>query len=90
MVGEEGVKELQSMLYVNSLDIATVVTRLSLIVSTLTTSLQWSKLTFDQLLKIIDVDAVRELDNQAILRVHFQKEAHLSNVTEFKEWGKSW
>lgn len=90
LVGDEGVSLLEELLFRNVLDIATTVTKVGSNIDVISSSTEWSRVTRAQLQRIINVDEVRDQDDEAILRVHFQKEAHLSNVTEFKEWGKNW
>lgn len=90
LVGDEGIELLEELLFKNVLDIATTVAKVAANINAISSGVEWSKNTREQLLKIINVDEVREQDDEAILRVHFQKEAHLSNVTEFKDWGKNW
>jgi hypothetical protein len=42
------------------------------------------------LLKITKADSFYEDENSALLRVRFTGNAHLNNLTEFKDWGETW
>lgn len=90
ILGDEGVDSLEGLLFRNVLDIATTVQRIAEKIASLTTAIEWSHNMRTSLSKIIKVEDVTQLEDVALLRVHFQKEAHLNNLTEFKEWGKIW
>ena len=52
--------------------------------------MQWATQVKASLTTIITEDVLREESDGVLMRVHFQKDAHLSNLTEFKDWGKAW
>lgn len=89
-VGSEGVEAIEDVLYRNALDIATVVNKITTVVAEINTGVQWSSQINTLLLHILDVEEVRVAEDGVLMRIHFQKEAHLSNLTEFKDWGKTW
>ena len=89
-VGQEGVDLLEDTLFRNALDIAHAAERVQQSIHKISEGVQWSKQTRELLTKIITTEEVTEIGNAVLLRVHFTREAHLSNLTELKDWGKTW
>lgn len=89
-VGQEGVDLLEDTLFRNALDIAHAAERVQQSIQKISEGVQWSKQTRELLTKIITTEEVTEIGNAVLLRVHFTREAHLSNLTELKDWGKTW
>jgi hypothetical protein len=89
-VGVNGVELVEDTLFKNSLDIATAVQRIQQSVQEINQGIQWSQQERELLSKIINTEEVLEIGEQVLLRVHFTREAHLSNLTELKDWGKAW
>jgi hypothetical protein len=89
-VGEEGVKKLEESLFRNVIDTATASSNVQASTQDIDSGIQWSQQTRDLLTKIINSEEVSEIGESVLLRVHFTGDAHLSNLTEFKDWGKIW
>lgn len=89
-VGTEGVELVEDTLFKNALDIATAAQRIQQCIQEISQGVQWSQQERELLTKIISAEEVSEIGDQVLLRVHFTREAHLSNLTELKDWGKTW
>lgn len=89
-VGPEGVAALEDALFRNAIDIATAAQRVQNSIQKINEGVQWSQQVRDLLSKIITSDEIAEIGDSVLLRVHFSGDAHLSNLTEFKHWGKVW
>lgn len=89
-VGQTGILLLEDILFRNALDIAHAAQRVQVSIQQISEGIQWSNQTRDLLSKIISTDELLEINNSVLLRVHFTREAHLSNLTELKDWGRAW
>ena len=89
-VGTEGIELVEDTLFKNALDIATAAQRIQQAIQEISQGIQWSQQEKELLTKIIETEEVSEIGDQVLLRVHFTREAHLSNLTELKDWGKTW
>ena len=89
-VGAHGVVLVTETLQKNILDIASAASRLQESTNEIANGIQWSEQVRNSLSAIIKEDSLKEIGDKVLLRVHFTKEAHLSNLTEFKYWGKAW
>ncbi len=89
-VGEMGVSRVEDTLYRNALDVANAAQIMAKSVQDLTRGIQWSQQVRTSLATIINEEPVSEMKDGVLLRVHFTRDAHLSNLTEFKDWGKTW
>lgn len=89
-VGEQGATLVEDVLFKNALDVANAAQQINQCVVELNEGIQWSKQQRDLLEKIIDSDSVLEIDGKVLLRVHFSGDAHVENLTELKEWSKTW
>lgn len=90
LLGDIGVSGLEDLLFKNVIDIGTTIKKLSDSIAKLTTGITWSQSTRTSLTSIVKIEEVKNSKDEAIIRVHFQKEAEISNLTDFKNWGKSW
>jgi len=89
-VGHLGIDFVEDTLYRNALDIASAARHFNTAFKQINEGIQWSNQTMEVIGRIINVESVVEPEEAVVLRVHFTKEAHLSNLTEFKFWGKTW
>lgn len=89
-VADEGIKSIEDVLFRNALDIATAVSKITTSIESLSKGVQWATQIKALLADIISEDVIRDTSDGVLMRVHFQKEAHLSNLSEFKDWGKTW
>lgn len=88
-LGEKGIKNLEDILYKNSLDIATAVQKLQQIVTDLGQGIEKNKQLINGLKGCV-AEPVTEVSDEVLLRVCFQGEAAMNNIKDFKEWGASW
>lgn len=89
-IGQDGIDLLEDILFRNALDIAHAAERVQQSIQKINEGIEWSQQTRSLLNKIITTEEVTEIGNAVLLRVHFTREAHLSNLTELKDWGKTW
>lgn len=89
-VGQHGVEALEETLFKNAIDVATAAQKIQQSISDLERGLQWAQQTRTQLSEISSTDEFYEEENTVLLRVRFTGKAHLNNLTEFKDWGKTW
>ena len=89
-VANEGINSIEDILFRNVLDIATTINKITASIAELNSGVQWATQVKALLTTIITEDVLREESDGVLMRVHFQKDAHLSNLTEFKDWGKIW
>lgn len=90
-VGDEGVERIQDILYKNSLDIATAAAEMAKITQEINSAIQKSdqiKTALNPLITIPEEDIAEE--GNVVMRVHFQNEVGMDNVTDFKKLGNSW
>lgn len=88
-VGEEGVNEIEDILYKNVIDVATSAKKIQQIYQTLTEGIQKS----DQIKVGLDGCVYQEeyeAENEVLIRVSFTGHATMSNVIDFKNWGNIW
>ncbi|ABD81600.1 hypothetical protein [Saccharophagus degradans] len=90
-IGSEGVTNLEDLLFRNSLDIATATAEVNSIHGKLTQAIQKSDQLKSNLASLIDVDDEdSDEDEQVVMRVHFQNDVSLNNLTDFKKMGNTW
>lgn len=89
-VGKNGVILVEDILYKNALDVASAVSTFQKIIGEINTGIQWAEQANGVLKRIVDEEYIVSDDANVVIRIHFMKEAHLANLTEFKEWGKIW
>lgn len=88
--GTAGVEALEETLFKNAIDVATAAQKIQKSISDLERGIQWAQQTRTQLAEITRADDFYEEDGTVLLRVRFTGKAHLDNLTEFMEWGKTW
>lgn len=89
-IGREGVSKVEDTLFRNALDIASAAQYIQQSMQEIEEGVQWSKQIREHISKIIDTESVIEIGENVLLRVNFANDANISNLTEFKEWGKTW
>ncbi len=89
-LGKRGIDFIEENLFRNALDKVTAANNIGAAAAKLEEVLQWSTDLRSKLDTVIAAPAIQEFHDQAIMRIHFTREAQLSNVTEFKDWGKTW
>lgn len=88
-LGTGGKEHLEDLLYRNVIDVANSAQKVQEIVTSLQEGLQKSEQIQQGLTECVTPEDY-ETDGEILIRVSFTGGAALSNVTDFKEWGKIW
>lgn len=88
-VSEEGVSNIEDILYKNGLDVATAAQRFQEIYQKISDGVTKSN-QIKTGLSNISISEDYELDNQVLMRVTFTGEAKMGDVKDFKKWGEIW
>ncbi|MFS1422085.1 hypothetical protein [Shewanella sp. 10N.286.48.B5] len=90
-IGDEGVDRIESILYKNSLDIATAAAEVTKITQEINAAIQKSDQIKAALMPLITIPEEDDIEKgSVVMRVHFQNEVGMDNVTDFKKLGNSW
>lgn len=89
-IGDRGAEIIEDTLYRNSLDIATAANEINSSLQKIKKGLEWSNQINNLLYQITEADDVLEEEGTALMRVTFAGSAQMSNLSEFKSWGKAW
>ncbi len=88
-LGSVGISKLEDLLYRNVIDVADSVEKIQTIVSNLQTGIGKSDQIKAGLTGCVEPENY-EIDGEILIRVTFKGRAPINNVTDFKEWGKTW
>lgn len=91
-IGLIGVKQLENILFRNSLDITTAANEITQIHQKLTAAIassQQIQASLKPLLETTEEDHEEE-KHDVVMRVHFQNDVAFENITHFKKWGATW
>lgn len=88
-VGNEGVRSIEDILYKNVIDVATSAQKLQHILQELNKGIEKSNQIKSGLEDCV-LEEEYESDASILVRVSFTGLASMSNVTDFKNWGKVW
>lgn len=88
-VGEDGIKEIEDVLYKNVIDVATSARKLQQIHQKIMGGIEKSKKIKEGLVDCI-FEEEYEAENEILMRVSFTGNALMSNVVDFKKWGIFW
>lgn len=90
-IGSEGVTNLENLLFRNSLDIATATAEVNSIHAKISQAIQKSDQLKTNLITLVDDDDEdSDEGEQVIMRVHFQNDASLNNLTDLKKLSTTW
>ncbi|ELN9000199.1 hypothetical protein RZT97_000959 [Vibrio cholerae] len=90
-IGTWGVDKLEDILFKNNLDIANAYSELNKIIQQINDGISRSNQIQTQLKPIISLDSDEDtLTDDVIMRVHFQNDVSLQNLSDFKKWGTIW
>lgn len=89
-VGADGVSQIEDVLFKNAIDVASAAQRVERSVTQLNQGIEWSRQQRDLLSKVVTVDAVAETEGKVLLRVRFTGDAAVNNLTDLKDWSKTW
>jgi len=87
-LGQNAIDEVENILYKNSLDIATATKQ----ITDMHTKLNQAVIKLNSLYTGLEgnVEVEESITDKAIMRIHFDHEASISNVTDFKKWSAIW
>lgn len=88
-VGEEGIEEIEEILYKNTIDIATAAQKIQTILQEINAGLAKSNQIQAGLTGCVVEDELL-LKDDVLMRVSFTGHASMANVTDFKKWGDVW
>lgn len=90
-INEKGIERIESILYRNSLDVATAAAEIAKITQEINSAIQKTdqiKVAINPLIIPSEEDDLEK--GSVVMRVHFQNEIGMENVTDFKKLGNSW
>lgn len=87
-IGNLGVKEIENILFRNSLDIKTATIKLKELIDELTNGINRINNINHGLKDVVQVE--EKIKDKAIIRVHFDNDASIKNITNLKEWSNDW
>ncbi len=88
-VGDEGITAIEDILYKNVIDIATSAQEIQKMLQQVNEGIKKSNLIFTGLHGCV-FEEDYEADNEILMRVIFTGHSTMSNITDFKKWGKIW
>ncbi len=90
-IGERGISLLEDILFRNSLDIATAASEINKTVQELNSAIQKLDQVNASLRPLINEEVLdSEESSDVVMRVHFQNDVALDNLSDFKRWGTTW
>lgn len=89
-VGSEGVALIEDVLFKNAVDIANAAKRINQCISEINEGIQWAQQERELLAKIVTSDGITPIEDQILLRIHFAGDASIENLSELKDWSKTW
>ncbi len=88
-IGKQSEQQIENILFRHGLDITTAVEKFLAIVNDLNSGIAKLNSIFESLDGCIQ-DDIDEYGDNVLIRVRFQDNASMSNVKDFKEWGRRW
>lgn len=88
-LGSRGIETIEDILYKNVIDIATSASKIAEIIQKLQNGINKSKQIKTGLLDCVD-EEIYEEKNEVLMRVAFTRNASMTNIAEFKNWGSTW
>lgn len=91
-IGSNGVNLLEDILFRNNLDIANAIAEINKIISNISSGINKSDQLKSSLTPIVDKkpESTEENKHEVMLRIHFQNEVSLNNITDFKKLSNVW
>lgn len=91
LIGKVGVEQIDRVLIENNLDIATAANKIKEFSNTITKAQNTIKELQTTLLKSFEIEETDEVeDNQVLMRVYFQNDVAIENLTDFKKLSATW
>lgn len=90
VLGNDGVVLVEDVLYRNAIDVANAAQRISECISKLNEAIQWAQQEKALLDKILAPDSVDVTEGMVLMRVRFAGDANVGNLTELRDWSKTW
>lgn len=88
ILGTIAIEELENILYKNALDIATATQEINRKYTLLNQGIAKINQIREGLTGLVEVE--EHIIDKAIIRVHFDNEAAIDNITDFKKWSVTW
>jgi len=89
IIGQEGVNQIENILFRNAIDTATAVSKIGEITGILGEGIRKST-QISEGLKGCIFDEETTSSQEVLIRVSFLREASMSNIKDFKKWGAHW
>lgn len=88
-VGSEGIEEIEEILYKNTIDLATAMQNIHVVIQEISTGIAKSNQIQAGLAGCV-LEENQLLKDEVLMRVSFTGHASMTNVTDFKKWGDVW
>ncbi|WP_020614777.1 hypothetical protein [Sediminispirochaeta bajacaliforniensis] len=89
-IGKNAANEIDQIFYKKGLDIASALKEIQTLHQRLNSGIDRLKKIETNLNGIIKEKDRPDIDNEAVLKVHFKQHASITNVSEFKKWANDW
>jgi len=91
-LGSHGIEKLEDILFRNGLDIATAAAEVAIIQQEIENGVRQSDQLKENLTPLIveDDDDEEKENNDVVMRIHFQNDVAMNNLSDFKKWGSTW
>jgi hypothetical protein len=89
-LGSSGVAVVEDVLYRNAIDIANAAQQINERISRFNEAVQWAQQEKVLLDKILSPESITISEGMVLLRVRFAGEASVDNLTELRDWSKTW
>lgn len=89
-IGKNGATLIEDVLFKNAIDVANAAQQVEKCVTQINQGIDWSRQQHDLLSKVVTVDSITETDGKVLLRVRFAGDAAVNNLTDLKDWSKTW
>lgn len=90
VLGSEGAALVEDVLYRNAIDVANAARRINECISKLSEAIQWAQQEKALLDKILAPGSVEVTEGMVLMRVRFSGDASVGNLTELRDWSKTW
>ncbi|RBO83819.1 hypothetical protein [Marinomonas aquiplantarum] len=90
-LGTHGIEKLEEILFKNGLDMATAAAEIATIHQDISNGVKQSDQLKASLTPLVSEDEEEDDENSdVVMRIHFQNEVAMENLSDFKKWGSTW
>ena len=90
-LGSQGVSKLEDILFKNGLDMATAAAEVASIHTEINNGIAQSDQLKTSLAPLVTEDEEKgHENNDVVMRIHFQNDVSMENLSDFKKWGATW